>query len=260
MHVIKAHAYGNDFLFATADDCRSVDLPQLARTICERHTGLGADGLIVYQLEPGGASMRLFNADGSPAEVSGNGVRCLAAILTEARGAVDELIIRTEGGTKRLRLLDVREGRYLFRASMGVPQDLRLLDLEAAGETVRAAALWMGNPQCVLLGPLVDEPRFRRLGPALERHPAFPEGTNVEFAEVETPNRVRILVWERGVGPTTSSGTGSCAAAVAAMTYGGADRDVEVVAPGGVQRVEWRTQEVFLTGWAQIVLEGRWRG
>ena len=116
----------------------------------------------------------------------------------------------------------------------------------------------MGNPQCVVLGPLPDAERFDRLGPALSTHPMFPAGTNVEFAHVEAPDRVRILIWERGVGPTTSSGTGTSASAVAAAAHGGAARDVDVVAPGGTQRVEWRDDGVSLTGWAEIVLDGQW--
>jgi diaminopimelate epimerase len=116
----------------------------------------------------------------------------------------------------------------------------------------------MGNPQCVIVGQLPDEARFRTVGAALENHTMFPEGTNVEFAAVESPTRVRILIWERGVGPTTSSGTGSCAALVAAAAFGGAARDADVIAPGGSQRVEWNDDGVYLTGWAEVVCEGHW--
>jgi diaminopimelate epimerase len=128
----------------------------------------------------------------------------------------------------------------------------------AGGETVPVVVMNLGNPQCIVLGPLPSDDRFRILGPALERHPMFPSGTNVEFAFVERPDTVRILIWERGVGPTTSSGTGSCAALVAAATCGGAVRDATVVAPGGSQRVEWRDDGVYLTGWAEVVCEGEW--
>src|SRR5262249_29855428 len=116
-----------------------------------------------------------------------------------------------------------------------------------------------GNPQCVALGVLPDRARFERLGPALERHEMFPERTNVEFAHVEAPDTVRILIWERGVGPTTSSGTGSCAALIAAASFGGASRDAEVIAPGGRQRVEWRDDSVYLTGWAEVLYDGVWQ-
>jgi diaminopimelate epimerase len=141
---------------------------------------------------------------------------------------------------------------------MGLPRDLRQMTIEAAGEALQAAVMDFGNPQCVVVGELPAETRFHRLGPALERHGVFPAGTNVEFARVESPSRVRILIWERGVGPTQSSGTGSCAALIAAASYGGAARDAEVVAPGGTQRVEWRDDNVYLTGWAEVVFEGTW--
>jgi diaminopimelate epimerase len=141
---------------------------------------------------------------------------------------------------------------------MGLPADLREVDVTAAGETVRLVVMTFGNPQCVALGPLPDEARFQRLGPALEHHAIFPARSNVEFAHVEAPDRVRILIWERGVGPTLSSGTGSCASLIAAAAYGGAARDADVIAPGGRQRVEWRDDSVYLTGWAEILFDGVW--
>jgi diaminopimelate epimerase len=125
-------------------------------------------------------------------------------------------------------------------------------------ETITASVLRMGNPQCVVLGPIPDESRFQRFGPALAAHSMFPAGTNVEFAYVEAPDTVRIRIWERGVGPTLSSGTGTSAAAVAAAAHGGATRDVSVIAPGGTQRVEWCDDGVYLTGWAELVMEGEW--
>ena len=130
--------------------------------------------------------------------------------------------------------------------------------MEVAGEKVQFVVLNMGNPQCVVLGPLPDERRFRALGAALERHHLFPQGANVEFADVEAPDRIRILIWERGVGPTSSSGTGSSASAVAAAAHGGASRAIDVIAPGGIQHVEWTGEEIYLTGWAEIVLDGMW--
>jgi diaminopimelate epimerase len=272
--VIKAHAYGNDFLFVEEGQVVSADLPALARAMCERHRGIGADGLIVFRRIARGAVMRLLNADGSRAEVSGNGVRCLAAILVgghllgedEAQNGATvapdgpEVVIETDSGPKTLVLLGEEDGRYTFRASMGTPQQIRRLDLDVDGEAVSAVALWMGNPQCVVLGSSLEEDEFRRLGPRLERHPAFPNRTNVELARVEAPDRVRIRIWERGVGPTESSGTGACAAAVAAASFGGAARSVDIVSPGGSQRVEWREDGVYLTGWARVVLTGKWIG
>ena len=255
----KAHAYGNDFLYVASADVRGAALDVLAREMCDRHTGIGADGLIVYERVDGDAAMRLFNADGSRAEVSGNGVRALGALLLEKEtDGTAELTVRTEGGIKRLTRIGRDGSRQTFRASMGAPADVRQITLTASGESLTAVAMNMGNPQCVVLGRLPDVERFRRLGAALERHQAFAEGTNVEFAHVETSELVRILIWERGVGPTTSSGTGSCASLVAAASFGGAARRADVAAPGGTQRVDWQDDEVFLTGWAEVVCTGTW--
>lgn len=262
VRVIKGHAYGNDFLFTPLADARAaaVPLPDLARRMCHRHQGVGADGLILYELRARGATMILLNADGSPSELSGNGLRGLAALVARAQAlpAGATVTVDTTAGLKTLELLAMEAGRYTFRAALGVPRDIREVDIPVLDQTVHATVLNIGNPQCVVLGPLPDADHFGRLGPALSTHPSFPDGTNVEFAHVESPKRVRIVIWERGVGPTTSSGTGSSAAAVAAAAHGGAARDVEVIAPGGTQRVEWREDGVYLTGWAELVVEGTW--
>jgi len=264
LEILKAHAYGNDFLYVSAEAVANLglDAAALARATCARHTGVGADGLILYTPDARGATMRLLNADGSPSEVSGNGLRGLGAILAEdmALPVGATLYVRTGAGMKTLTLVsrDAAAGRLVFRADMGPVEDLARVHLDAAGEQFEAVRLRVGNPQCVVLDRL-DEARLHRIGPALQVHPAFPDAVNVEIAHVETPDRVRILIWERGVGPTESSGTGSCASAVAAAFAGQADRDVEVIAPGGSQRVEWDAQNtVWLTGWAEVVLRGRW--
>jgi diaminopimelate epimerase len=260
--VAKGHAYGNDFLLvprAAASEAGG-SFSSLAQAMCHRHHGIGADGLILYELRDHGASMHLFNADGSPSELSGNGLRCLAALVARtqrlAPGAT--IAVATGAGPKSLEFLGAEGGRYSFRAALGAPTNVREESIDVHGETVRATVLGMGNPQCVVLGALPDSGRFLRLGPALATHPMFPAGTNVEFAHVEAPDRVRIVIWERGVGPTTSSGTGASASAVAAAAHGGAARDVQVIAPGGTQRVEWREDGVYLTGWAELVFEGTW--
>ena len=257
--VAKAHAYGNDFLFVPLDRTRG-DLPSLARALCDRHTGIGADGLILYSLRDRGATMKLLNADGSVSELSGTGVRCLAALAARTQGlrAGETMIVDTDAGTLALALLSEDGGRHTFRTAIGQPADIEQVQIPVHGEVITATTLRMGNPQCIVLGPLPDAERFGRLGPALSTHPRFPAGTNVEFVQVESPHLVRILIWERGVGPTTSSGTGSSASAVAAAAHGGASRSVEVVAPGGIQSVDWTDDGVFLTGWAEVVMEGHW--
>jgi diaminopimelate epimerase len=255
----KGHAYGNDFLYIASEHVAGVRLDALARELCDRHTGIGADGLIVYERQAEGASMRLFNADGGIAEVSGNGVRVLAALLLRDDPRIGAAVtVHTAGGPKRLVRTAVEGFRQTFRAAMGLPEHLREVTLTAAGERVDAIAMRFGNPQCVVLGPLPDRTRLAELGAAIERHSAFPDGTNVEFAAVEAPDHVRIVIWERGVGATTSSGTGSCAALVAAAAFGGAARRADVVAPGGSQRVEWEAESVYLTGWAELVCDARW--
>ena len=256
--IVKGHAYGNDFLLVPESDVDGRDLPALARAMCNRHEGIGADGLMVYAFGPSAARMRLFNADGSASEVSGNGIRCLAALVVREKPGSPDITIDTPAGRKVLELQHQSSDTLTFRASMGMPQDIRPIELEAAGEKVQAVALSVGNPQCVLLDDPLRESRLHKLGPAIEHHPKFPDRTNVSFVKIETPNRIRMLIWERGVGPTQASGTGACGAAVAAAAYGGASRDIEVIAPGGSQRVEWLDDGLYLTGWAKLVFEGRW--
>jgi diaminopimelate epimerase len=260
MNLIKSHALGNDFLLVDAYDFSGIPHPMsLARDACDRHRGIGADGLIVFEIRDGGASMQLFNADGSRSEVSGNGVRCLAAWIAATQSLVDGAFveIETDAGPKALELLHRRDGQYTFCAAMGEPEQIEQQVLDVGGEAVTAVTLRVGNPQCVVLGEVTDA-RLHSIGRALAVHPHFPEGTNVELATVEAPDRVRILIWERGVGPTEASGTGACAAAVAAIRFGGASRDVQVVSPGGTQRVEWDDDGLFLTGWAELIGECRW--
>jgi diaminopimelate epimerase len=266
--VAKAHAYGNDFLYVRggALETAGVDAVDLAVRMCARHTGIGADGLIIFDESPNGAHMRLINADGSHAEVSGNGVRALGALLARARGwdapPFDgrHLTIATDAGPKHLVLIDA-DGprRFAFRAEMGTPRDIERTTLDVAGEHIDVIRLNMGNPQCVLIDRL-DDARLARLGRALQVHEAFPDAVNFEMADVVDRSRLRILIWERGAGLTQSSGTGSCAAAVAAISANLVDRAVDVESPGGTQRVEWTEAGVFLTGWAEVIFEGDWLG
>jgi diaminopimelate epimerase len=273
MDVVKAHAYGNDFLLVAADQIpAAAERAELARTLCERHRGVGADGLIVYTLRSSafaraegdagfgetpapraGGRMDLLNADGSYSEVSGNGVRCLAAWIAKQSGAGvgDVIAIETDAGVKGLELLAIEGARCTFRAAMGHPEELRKRTIDVDGTPIDAVTLRVGNPQCVVLGPVTHE-RLHAIAAKLAVHPVFPQGSNVELATVEAPDRVRILIWERGVGPTEASGTGACASAVAAMADGGAAR----TSPGGTQRVEWTGEGIFLTGWAELVLTG----
>lgn len=253
--LVKAHAFGNDFLLLDAAQAAGVtDIAALARTLCDRHRGIGGDGLMLIESTAGGADTRLWNADGSRAEISGNGVRCAAAWVAHDRQTPvgESLVIGTVAGARRLTLLD-RDGlRLTFRAEMGPPTELRKETIDVDGTPIPCVVLRVGNPQCVVLGPATAE-RLHALASRLAVHPFFPDGTNVELATIEAPGRVRILIWERGVGPTEASGTGACASAVAAAFAGGADRTIDVVSPGGTQRVEWTADTIWLTGRAEIV-------
>jgi diaminopimelate epimerase len=267
LSIAKAHAYGNDFLFIPHDQAEGFDPSALARMTCARHSGVGGDGLILYTVAPDHTGrMTLYNADGSPSELSGNGLRCFAALILHirARHADADLLptklrVDTDAGWKTLSLVSRNGRRYTFRAAMGHPTDIREETLDVGGESIGVTTLGMGNPQCVMfVDQLPDVARFDRLGLALATHERFPEGTNVEFAHLEAHDRIRILIWERGVGPTTASGTGACASAVAAIAHHGARRDIDVVSAGGTQRVEWRDDGVYLTGWAEVIFEGHW--
>jgi diaminopimelate epimerase len=258
MKLIKAHAYGNDFLLHEGRVGSHADWSATGRAVCERHRGIGADGLIIFAFGLGNdVAMRLINADGSPSEVSGNGVRCLAAWIAASRGLEPgaAIGISTEAGVKRLTLLNNDAASFTFRAAMGQPEQIDRVQLDAGGERVEAVTMRVGNPQCVVLGGSLTKERLHTVAAALSTHAHFPEGTNVELATVESSDRVRILIWERGVGPTEASGTGACGAAVAAMQFGGASRAVDVVAPGGTQRVEWLDDGLYLTGAASLIAQ-----
>ncbi len=259
IRLVKAQALGNDFLLMDAQQADGRDPAAFARRVCDRHRGIGADGLMFVELTTRGASTRLFNADGSRAEVSGNGVRCAAAWIAQVRGLPvgAEVVIETAAGPKHLTLEHAEGRRSTFRADMGPPTGLRRESLEVEGQRVDVIVLRVGNPQCVVLGPATAA-RLHGVAAPLAVHPFFPEGTNVELASVASPVRVEILIWERGVGPTEASGTGACAAAVAAAFAGGAARSVEVASPGGVQQVEWTSQTIWLTGWAEVVARVEW--
>jgi diaminopimelate epimerase len=259
----KAHGAQNDFLLTWAKDVPQDGLPAAARAICHRHIGVGADGWLLVEASPSGyseghASIRLFNADGSEPEISGNGTRCAAAFLMDA-GIIQggEVRILTGAGLKRLRLV-AHEGRvYSFEMNMGAPRvsngGLRLLlPLSSGGREM--TALNVGNPQCAVF---VEDFEFdwRAMGAEIESHPMFPQRTNVSFVRPLDEHTVEVLFWERGVGETMSSGTGSTGAAAAAILRGLAASPVRVLTPAGPLDFRW-DDDVYLTGPAEIVAHG----
>lgn len=267
----KAEANGNDFLIVETAHLPRHQWPAFTRAICHRHTGVGADGVEFVHSDGERVRLTLLNADGGEAEISGNGTRCVVAWLAERR-SFREGELHTRAGVRHARVDGQSDGFWRIALDMGQPRLesdqipmflkggphplVREHPLHAGGAEVRVTCLSMGNPQCVLLVPEFPY-NWKELGAALESHSAFPERTNVEFAEVLDEHRIRIVIYERGVGPTESSGTGSCAAAVAAILNGRALSPVEVISPGGVQQVEWDGAEVRLRGPARLVADGQ---
>jgi diaminopimelate epimerase len=256
----KAHGAGNDFLLSPTDRVPAGDLASLARSICNRHTGIGADGWILMR----GAAIRLFNSDGSEAEISGNGTRCAAALLLESDGSAQEVTIATGAGPKHLRLLERTGRRFLFEMDMGDPEfyehQVRFL-LPLRDATPEVTILDVGNPQCVLF---VDQfpADWESLGAEIEAHPHFPRRTNVSFVRPVDRNTIEVRFYERGAGVTLSSGTGSTGAAVAAILRNVAASPVTVLTPAGESlELRWDTS-VYLTGPAEIVGAGEfyWSG
>ncbi len=257
---VKAHGDGNDFLLSWEREVRGVELAEAARALCDRHRGVGADGwLLVAEGEVGhcDAAIRLFNSDGSEAEISGNGTRCAAAFLLDAGLNRDAVRIRTAAGVRPLRLLE-RTGRHFsFEMNMGRPswrEDELRLPLEGIGSVGGVTILDVGNPQCVVMVEQFPE-NWRDLGAAIERHARFPRRTNVSFVRVLDGHTIQARFWERGAGETVSSGTGSMGAAVASILRGLTRSPVRVVTAGGGLDLRWEG-EVWLTGPAEIVARG----
>jgi diaminopimelate epimerase len=278
MRFAKVHGLGNDFLFAAPGGGPSpAGAGDLARRLCDRHTGVGADGLILLSLdrnEPAAAGFRIFNADGSEAEISGNGLRCAAAYLAWS-GAVKspKVLFRTAAGERSSEILSSRGPLYEVRIELGGPrlaardipfEDGRGLDrvldypLSVAGRTFPVTCVSMGNPHCSLFfDALPPREEWPTIGAAIENHPFFPRRTNVEFVRVLGRDAIEVLFWERGVGETLASGTGSAGAAVAAMLKGLVDRSVTVRTAMGSLKVEWpEGGAVLQTGPAEVVFSG----
>lgn len=254
----KAHGAKNDFLLTWERDAPGSNLPGVARAICDRHTGVGADGWIVVtpptSSEPE-FSIRLYNSDGSIAEISGNGTRCAAAWLIHHGHASNLVRIRTGAGTKSLRLLDRHGLHFSLEMNMGRPE-LRSanFDLPVASGNREVALLWVGNPQCAVAVADFDFD-WRALGAEIESHPHFPNRTNVSFWRSVDAHTIEARFYERGAGETMSSGTGSTGAAAAALAHGSVRSPVRVLTPAGPIDIRF-DGEAHLTGPAEVVAEG----
>jgi diaminopimelate epimerase len=254
----KAHAVGNDFLLTWLNEAPRDNRADVARAICDRHTGIGADGwLLVSQPSPGDkeydGAIQVFNSDGSTAEISGNGTRCAAAFLSDVGLASERVRIRTDAGTKNLILLDRSELLFMFEMNMGCPcfpeGDSVTLDL-SSGPRI-ATIVDVGNPQCAIQVADFDFD-WLRMGAEIERHPRFPNRTNVSFVRPVDAHTLDVRFYERGAGETQSSGTGSTGAAAAGLRWGIVLSPVTVLTPAGP--LELRAEgEIYLSGPAQII-------
>jgi len=250
---VKATACGNDFLIIDFAHAPS-DIYAFARRICDRHNGVGADGVEwVLPANDADVRVRLLNADGSEAEISGNGTRCVAAWYC-AENNRSSVVIRTGAGLKSCEL-KTRDGHnFEFRSSMGEPEVGDDFSIKFTYGEISGTPVSMGNPHFVVFVPQF-ELGWQAVAQQISKHHDFKHGMNVEFVRMLGPGEIEVRFCERGVGETMSSGTGSCAAAVAAMHAGKAKSPVRVRAPGGVQTVEW-SGEVFLTGPAVLLCRG----
>jgi diaminopimelate epimerase len=275
----KFHTLGNDFLIVDQDEVAEFsDYSGLARSICERHTGAGADGLILISVKnapQGEVSFRIFNADGSEAEISGNGLRCAAAYLfAQSRIEGQTAVFLTSTGPRECRFIERKSSQFTIRIEMGVPRlgsrDIpfddgrvhqRIIDypLSINRKIYPVTVVSMGNPHCdVFVDQMPARIEWQEVGREIENHPFFPNRTNVEFIKLVGRGEIEVIFWERGVGETLSSGSGSCAAAVAAMLKGYVDRRVKIKTALGSLLVDWADEQsaVFQTGPAEFAFVG----
>ncbi len=264
----KAHACGNDFLIVTEEAAGKHDLAELTRELCQRNTSIGADGIEFFAWTgPNSGRIRLHNADGSIAEISGNGTRCVAAWMARelASQPGDELRLETDAGVRvcMVNAVDTARGfNVQVTAGMGIPSYAPRTVVLADGLAINGIEVSTGNPHFVIRA---DNGEFsfagkswRFIGEAVCFHSDFPQQTNVEFVRVVSASEIEIRIYERGVGPTTSSGTGSSATATAAIALHGCASPLRVVAPGGAQVVQWNGAgtELKLTGPASLIARG----
>lgn len=273
MRFAKYHGLGNDFVLVNAAENAVEDFSRAAARLCDRRFGIGADGLVLLWPQDGeNVRMRIFNSDGSEAEMCGNASRCVPLFWQE-QGLLSgtRLTLHTLAGPIVTEVVDA--SKNLIGVDMGAPHLLRgeipmagdphsravKVPVEAAGHTWVGTAVSMGNPHFVIFVPDLDKIDLPVAGPALEKHPDFPRKTNVEFVQRLDPATLRLRVWERGAGITKACGTGACATLVAAVLTGRTGTDARIILDGGELHVAWRGREhVFMTGPAQKVFEGEY--
>ncbi|UHA74043.1 diaminopimelate epimerase [Paenibacillus sp. 481] len=276
MKFTKMHGLGNDFVVVYGEQVLPAQAPELAIALCDRHFGVGADGLVyILPSERADFMMRIMNSDGTEAEQCGNAIRCVAKYVYDYGYATSEqLTIETIGAGVQPVQLNVENGKVMsVRVDMGLPilaglQVPTTVDanpvinhpIEVDGREFRFTAVSMGNPHCVIY---VDDAKtfdFHTWGPKLETHPLFPRKINVEFVSIRSRDFADMRVWERGAGPTLACGTGACATLVASVLNGLTDREAIISLAGGDLTIEWNEADdhVYMTGPATVVFEGQW--
>ncbi len=276
---VKYHGLGNDFILVDARHRPELaGMGELAVAVCDRHQGVGADGLVfVLPAQDAHFTMHIFNSDGSIARMCGNGIRCFTRFVYDEDlwDGEGDLVVRTASGLRTTHIVQAEPGQFLVRVNMQPPRldpaDIPttlgptaghgpVLDvpLEVNGQTLAVTCVSTGNTHAVIFVPDLDQVDLLTLGPAVERHPAFPQRTNVHFVQVLDPYTLQMRTWERGAGLTLACGTGACAATVAAALTGRAGRRCTVYVPGGHLNIDWRedTDDVYMTGPATRVFEG----
>lgn len=271
----KMQGIGNDYIYIDVTDRRLRSPGALAKVMSDRHFGVGSDGLIlIARSRKADFRMRMFNSDGSEAQMCGNGIRCLAKYVFE-RGLTDKRALTVETGRGVLTLELSGKGRtvdevtvdmgepILERAEIpmkGAPGQVVKEPLTVGGRSIPVTCVSMGNPHCIQGVDDLDSTPVETVGRAIEHHPAFPERTNVEFVKRHSRRRVSIRTWERGAGETLACGTGACAVCVAGVLEGVADRQVVADLLGGRLTIRWDadTNHVYMTGPAEFVFDGKW--
>lgn len=276
MDFVKMHGLGNDFVFIEDKTGQDKDYTALARAMCNRHTGIGADGLIVIvDSRVADVRMRIINSDGSEAEMCGNGIRCFAKYVYD-RGIIEKKRFTVEtpagimepeitvGADNKAKLITINMGSPSFNRSE-IPMegaDGRVLneDLCVDGENWKITSLLMGVPHTVTYVDDVDSVDIEKIGPLFEKHEAFPKHTNINFAQQMDDRTVKVRTWERGAGATLACGTGSCSVAVASFLNGRTGREVDIQLPLGTLHIEYREEDgnVYMTGPAAVSFTGTW--
>jgi len=290
MKFTKMQGIGNDYVFVDCFHERVTNPTKIARAISDRHFGIGSDGLIlICPSKKADARMRIFNADGSEAEMCGNGIRCVAKYVYEHRLAKAGPAVLMGNGTKYPASFKIETGAGILAVGLALqnkevqkvcvnmgeprfrPKEIpvklageRVIEhkIEVAGEKLAMTCVSMGNPHAVFFCDDVAAVELETIGPEIENHNLFPKRTNVHFVEVETKSRFKMRTWERGSGQTAACGTGACACAVAAAVTGRCGRSSTAQLPGGELQLNWSTEDncVYMTGPAVEVFEGQWFG